>query len=123
MHTSQPASSAIPTSGYIRRFRMPELLGVSMPTIDRWVKNGKLPRPIKLSDFRYQRGRYIRIVHFFERGDNFSCGHTFGVQRQNLAVHLRNTRLVLLNQLRFKGIFTIARRIQLNLAIIAKQRF
>jgi len=29
---------------------MPELLGVSMPTIDRWVKNGKLPRPIKLSD-------------------------------------------------------------------------
>lgn len=50
MNTSQTASSAIPTSGYIRRFRMPELLGVSMPTIDRWVKNGTLPRPIKLSD-------------------------------------------------------------------------
>lgn len=42
--------SALPTIGYIRRFRMPELLGVSMPTIDRWVKNGTLPRPVKLTD-------------------------------------------------------------------------
>ncbi|AKP86636.1 AlpA family transcriptional regulator [Escherichia coli O6:H16:CFA/II str. B2C] len=29
---------------------MPELLGVSLPTIDRWVKNGTLPRPVKLTD-------------------------------------------------------------------------
>lgn len=43
-------ASAIPKTGFIRRFRMPELLGVSMPTIDRWVKNGTLPRPIKLTD-------------------------------------------------------------------------
>ena len=35
---------------YIRRFRLPEILGVSMPTVDRWVKNGILPRPVKLSD-------------------------------------------------------------------------
>lgn len=35
---------------YIRRFRLPEILGVSMPTVDRWVKNGMLPRPVKLSD-------------------------------------------------------------------------
>ena len=48
--TNPPIKSAIPTSGYIRRFRMPGLLGVSMPTIDRWVKNGILPRPVKLSD-------------------------------------------------------------------------
>jgi predicted DNA-binding transcriptional regulator AlpA len=34
---------------YIRRFRLPEILGVSMPTVDRWVKNGILPRPVKLS--------------------------------------------------------------------------
>ncbi len=74
-----------------------------------------------VGDFRYQRGRYIRVVHFFERGDDFARGHTFGVQRQNLAVHLRNTRLALLNQLRFKGIFTVTRRVQLNLAVIAKQ--
>lgn len=42
--------SSIPTTGYIRRFRLPGLLGVSMPTIDRWVKNGTLPRPVKLSN-------------------------------------------------------------------------
>lgn len=35
---------------YIRRFRLPDILGVSMPTVDRWVKNGILPRPVKLSD-------------------------------------------------------------------------
>ena len=50
MTAHKPASSAIPTTGYIRRFRMPELLGVSLPTIDRWVKNGTLPRPVKLTD-------------------------------------------------------------------------
>ncbi|WP_446030276.1 helix-turn-helix transcriptional regulator [Lelliottia amnigena] len=41
--------STIPETGYIRRFRLPGLLGVSMPTIDRWVKNGTLPRPVKLT--------------------------------------------------------------------------
>ncbi|ELV2769316.1 AlpA family phage regulatory protein [Enterobacter hormaechei] len=50
MLEKQEVYSAIPTEGYIRRFRMPALLGVSMPTIDRWVKNGILPRPVKLSD-------------------------------------------------------------------------
>ncbi len=50
MMPSQTTQSAIPTTGYIRRFRMPALLGVSMPTIDRWVKNGTLPRPVKLTN-------------------------------------------------------------------------
>lgn len=50
MTAHQAAISAIPTTGYIRRFRLPEMLGVSMPTIDRWVKNGTLPRPVKLTD-------------------------------------------------------------------------
>lgn len=50
MMALQAVQSAIPTTGYIRRFRMPELLGVSMPTIDRWVKNGILPRPVKLTN-------------------------------------------------------------------------
>ena len=50
MMPSQTTHSAIPTTGYIRRFRMPSLLGVSMPTIDRWVKNGTLPRPVKLTN-------------------------------------------------------------------------
>lgn len=50
MMAPQAVQSAIPTTGYIRRFRMPELLGVSMPTIDRWVKNGTLPRPVKLTN-------------------------------------------------------------------------
>ena len=50
MRASDKQPSTIPTTGYIRRFRLPELLGVSMPTIDRWVKNGTLPRPIKLTE-------------------------------------------------------------------------
>ncbi|UAN18581.1 helix-turn-helix transcriptional regulator [Enterobacter asburiae] len=29
---------------------MPDALGVSMSTIDRWAKNGTMPRPVKLSD-------------------------------------------------------------------------
>lgn len=40
----------IPTTGYIRRFRLAELLGVSVATIDRKVKNGTLPRPVKLGE-------------------------------------------------------------------------
>ena len=50
MTAHQATQSALPTTGYIRRFRMPELLGVSMPTMDRWGKNGPLPRPVKLAD-------------------------------------------------------------------------
>ncbi|HFQ7189396.1 helix-turn-helix transcriptional regulator [Klebsiella variicola] len=50
MKEHQSAQSALPTTGYIRRFRMPELLGVSMPTIDRWVKDGILPRPVKFTN-------------------------------------------------------------------------
>ncbi|MGE5988686.1 helix-turn-helix transcriptional regulator [Klebsiella michiganensis] len=49
MAALQAVQSAIPSTGYIRRYRLPGLLGVSMPTIDRWVKNGTLPRPIKLT--------------------------------------------------------------------------
>ncbi|GMB65457.1 MULTISPECIES: hypothetical protein [Pectobacterium] len=36
-HTAQPA---LTTTGYICRFRMPELLGISMPTIEHGVKYG-----------------------------------------------------------------------------------
>lgn len=50
MSKTTAAQSAMPTTGYIRRFKMPGLLGVSMPTIDRWVKKGVLPRPVKLTD-------------------------------------------------------------------------
>lgn len=41
--------NSLSSGRYIRRFRLPEILGVSMPTVDRWVKNGILPRPVKLS--------------------------------------------------------------------------
>lgn len=40
----------IPQKGYIRRFRLAELLGVSVSTIDRKVRNGTLPRPVKLGE-------------------------------------------------------------------------
>ena len=40
----------IPTKGYIRRFRLAELLGVSVSTIDRKVRTGSLPRPVQLGE-------------------------------------------------------------------------
>lgn len=49
-----------------------------------------------VGDFRYQHGRHIRVVHLFEGGDDFAGGHAFGVEGENLAVHLRDARLVLL---------------------------
>ncbi|MBC3228290.1 MULTISPECIES: AlpA family transcriptional regulator [Serratia] len=50
MTTAQKTQVAIPTTGYIRRFRLAEMLGVSVATIDRKVKNGTLPRPVKLGE-------------------------------------------------------------------------
>ncbi|VEA69340.1 Predicted transcriptional regulator [Serratia plymuthica] len=50
MTTEHVAKNTIPTTGYIRRFRLAILLGVSVATIDRKVKNGTLPRPVKLGD-------------------------------------------------------------------------
>ena len=73
----------------------------------------------RIGHFGYQRGRDIGVVHFFERGNDFPRSHAFGIQGQNLAVHLRNARLVLLNQLRFEGVFTVTRRVQFDLAVIA----
>jgi predicted DNA-binding transcriptional regulator AlpA len=39
MATQNAAIHTIPQSGYIRRFRLAELLGVSVSTIDRKVRN------------------------------------------------------------------------------------
>ena len=50
MATHNATTHTIPQSGYIRRFRLAELLGVSVSTIDRKVRNGVLPRPVKLGD-------------------------------------------------------------------------
>ncbi|CND55922.1 Uncharacterised protein [Yersinia pseudotuberculosis] len=72
-----------------------------------------------IGDFRYQRGRHIGVIHLFEGGDDFAGGHAFGVQGQNLAVHLCDTRLIFLYQLRFKGVFAVAWRIQLDFAVVA----
>nr|WP_315292906.1 AlpA family phage regulatory protein [Serratia proteamaculans] len=50
MTAAQKTQVAIPSTGYIRRFHLAEMLGVSVATIDRKVKNGTLPRPIKLGE-------------------------------------------------------------------------
>jgi len=42
--------TAIPATGYIRRYRLAELLGTSLSTLDRWVRSGKMPKPIKLGE-------------------------------------------------------------------------
>lgn len=43
-------TNTIPKTGYIRRFRLAELLGVSVSTIDRKVRNGSIPQPVKLGE-------------------------------------------------------------------------
>lgn len=50
MSTQQEPQSAIPETGYIRRHRLAKLLGMSVSTVDRKVKNGTLPKPVKLSE-------------------------------------------------------------------------
>lgn len=44
------AESSLPTSGYIRRFRLAQALGVHVATIDRWVRDKRLPSPVKLGE-------------------------------------------------------------------------
>ncbi|EAS1836551.1 AlpA family phage regulatory protein [Salmonella enterica] len=50
MKTQQENLSAIPTTGYIRRYRLAELLGFSLSTLDRKVRKGELPKPTKLGE-------------------------------------------------------------------------
>ncbi|HHZ9432782.1 TPA: helix-turn-helix transcriptional regulator [Klebsiella quasipneumoniae] len=42
--------TSLPTSGYIRRFRLAQALGVHVATIDRWVQDKRLPSPVKLGE-------------------------------------------------------------------------
>ncbi|HBZ16791.1 MAG TPA: hypothetical protein DEO73_13645 [Pantoea sp.] len=48
--TTLSAESSLPTSGYIRRFRLAQALGVHVATIDRWVRDKRLPSPVKLGE-------------------------------------------------------------------------
>ncbi len=50
MRNQPSAQSAIPTTGYIRRYRLAEMLGMSLSTLDRKVRNGTLPKPTKLGE-------------------------------------------------------------------------
>jgi prophage regulatory protein len=50
MTTKNASKDTITSTGFIRRFRLALLLGVSVATIDRKVKNGTLPRPVKLGE-------------------------------------------------------------------------
>ncbi|EAQ6130185.1 AlpA family phage regulatory protein [Salmonella enterica] len=50
MKNQSVAQSAIPTTGYIRRYRLAELLGFSLSTLDRKVREGDLPKPTKLGE-------------------------------------------------------------------------
>lgn len=50
MTTHQAAQLAIPTTGYIRRFRLAEMLGWSVSTLDRKVRDKLIPAPIKLGE-------------------------------------------------------------------------
>ncbi|EFH3929136.1 AlpA family phage regulatory protein [Escherichia coli] len=44
------STETIPTSGYIRRFRLASHLGVHVTTVDRWVREKRIPAPVKLGE-------------------------------------------------------------------------
>lgn len=50
MKNQSSTQTAIPTTGYIRRYRLAEMLGMSLSTLDRKVRNGTLPKPTKLGE-------------------------------------------------------------------------
>lgn len=50
-HTNQcEAIYTLPQSGFIRRYRLADALGVNVGTIDRWVKTKAMPQPVKLGE-------------------------------------------------------------------------
>jgi predicted DNA-binding transcriptional regulator AlpA len=47
MATHNAAIHTIPQSGYIRRFRLAQHFGVHATTVDRWVREKRIPAPVK----------------------------------------------------------------------------
>lgn len=50
MATQNTVTYTTPESDYIRRFRLAELLGIGMSSIDSKGRRRLLPRPVKLTD-------------------------------------------------------------------------
>ncbi|EPL0927638.1 helix-turn-helix transcriptional regulator [Klebsiella variicola] len=50
MATQNAATHTIPQSGYIRRFRLAQHLDVHVTTVDRWVREKRIPAPVKLGE-------------------------------------------------------------------------
>jgi prophage regulatory protein len=46
LHTS----SELPAEGFVRVGTLARLLGIATVTVWRWTANGKLPKPVKLSE-------------------------------------------------------------------------
>lgn len=49
-HTQQNTTVCLPATGFIRVTQLSILLGVAIVTCWRWSANGKIPKPIKLSE-------------------------------------------------------------------------
>ena len=46
MQEQETLSVTIPSSGYIRRFRLAQHLGIHVATLDRWVRDKHIPSPV-----------------------------------------------------------------------------
>lgn len=50
MAIQNAAIHTIPQSGYIRRFRLAQALDIHVTTVDRWVREKRIPAPVKLGE-------------------------------------------------------------------------
>ena len=50
MQLQESHSVMMPFNGYIRRFRLAQHLGIHVATLDRWVRDKRIPAPVKLGE-------------------------------------------------------------------------
>lgn len=49
MTTSADKNTFSPEEQFLRAWDVAKLLGISIPTVWRWAREGKLPKPVKIS--------------------------------------------------------------------------
>ncbi|MNG34952.1 hypothetical protein D3C84_1215750 [compost metagenome] len=67
---------------------------------------------------RYQPRRDVGVIHLFERVHDIPRAQAFGVEGEDLVVHLGQVGLALADELRFEGGVTVTRRLDSDLSVL-----